>query len=193
MKTKTSNFCLTLLMVFVLCGACSSSPLPKPNNSNSNANSNTSIPAIPEAGSAESKTAPPEMLVADLYKQHDAKKSPFFQTKNRALVDKYFTKALADLIWKDATESKNEVGAIDGDPLYNAQDTEIKKFAIGKGVINGQSATVVVTFTNIGEKQTLTHSLKLINKAWKIDNISYGSGDSLMKWLKDTYPDKPKA
>jgi len=189
MKNKSSNFYLTFLLVLLFCGACAAGSLSNANNGNSN----PAVPATPESGSAEAKTAPPEMLVADLYKQHDANKSPFFQTKSRALVDKYFTKALGDLIWKDATESKNEVGAIDGDPLYNAQDTEIKKFAIGKGVVNGQSATVIVTFTNLGKKETLTFSLKLINKAWKIDNISYGEGDSLMKWLKDTYPDKPKA
>jgi hypothetical protein len=34
------------------------------------------------------------------------RKSPFFQTKNRALVDKYFDKNLADTIWKDAKDSK---------------------------------------------------------------------------------------
>lgn len=175
-------------MLLVFCGACLSSPISNTNGSNSNAILITVVPATAEAISAGSKTASPEMLVADLYKQHDAKKSPFFQTKNRALVDKYFTKDLADLIWKDSIESKNSVGAIDGDPLYNAQDIEIKNFAIGKGSVKGRNATVLVTFTNLGEKQTLTFSLKMINKAWKIDNISYGGEDNLMKWLQDTYP-----
>jgi hypothetical protein len=133
----------------------------------------------------------PEALVAALYKAHDGKKSPFFQTKNRALVDKYFTKPLADLIWKDATSSKGEVGAIDGDPLYNAQDMRIKSFAIGKGKVNGDAAAVVVTFTNFGAKKTITYALKLVTGTWKIDDIKYGNGDSLMKWLKGTYPAKP--
>ena len=42
------------------------------------------------------QTVAPDTIVKDLYKQHDAQKSPFFQTKNRALVDKYFDKNLAD-------------------------------------------------------------------------------------------------
>jgi hypothetical protein len=69
----------------------------------------------------------PNALVADLYRVHNQKHSPFFQTRSRALLYKYFEKALADMLWKDAVKSKGEVGAIDGDPLYDAQDMEIKK------------------------------------------------------------------
>ena len=74
----------------------------------------------------------PEALVADLYRVHKAKRGPFFQSRNRALVNKYFEKDLAYLIWNDAVKSKGEVGVIDGDPLYDAQDMEIKHFAINK-------------------------------------------------------------
>jgi len=56
----------------------------------------------------------PNALVADLYKAHQQKRSPFFQTRSRALLYKYFEKNLADMIWKDAVKSKGEVGAIDG-------------------------------------------------------------------------------
>lgn len=156
-----------------------------------NSNAATEPAGTPNAGSAQSAATLPETLVSDLYKVHDAKKSPFFQTKDRALVDKYFTKPLADLIWKDATSTKNEVGAIDGDPLYNAQDTEIKNFAVGKGDVKGDKATVPVTFTNFDRKVTINFSLVTVNGGWKIDNILYGEGDSLMKWLKDTYDKKP--
>ncbi len=154
---------------------------------NTAANTNTETTGTPSSGTAESQTSLPEAVVADLYKQHDAKKSPFFQTKNRALVDKYFTKTLADLIWKDAVSSKGEVGAIDGDPLYNAQEMEIKGLAVGKAEVKGEMATVAATFTNLGEKKTVNFALKQTNGAWKIDNILYGDGDSLLKWLKDTY------
>src|SRR5689334_11223404 len=86
------------------------------------------------------RLATPETLVADLYKAHDAKQSPFFQKRSRARVDKYFTKRLADLIWKDVTKTpKGEVGKLDGDPLYNAQDMEIKAFAIGKATVKGST------------------------------------------------------
>lgn len=122
------------------------------------------------------QAAAPSSLVADLYKQHDAHKSPFFQDKSRALVDKYFTKATADLIWKDSTTRGNEVGALDGDPLYDAQDIEIKKFVVGKAAISGEKATVTVTFENYGEKKIVTFALVTENGKWKIDDISYNGG-----------------
>jgi len=127
----------------------------------------------------------PDALVADLYKQHDAKRSPFFQTKSRARVDKYFTKGLADMIWKDAITSKGEVGALDGDPLYDTQDAKIRHFAVGKASIKGDTATVPVTFTNFGKKEKIDFSLKKVKGVWKIDNINYGSGGSLRKWFQE--------
>lgn len=128
----------------------------------------------------------PEALVADLYKQHDAKRSPFFQNKNRALVDKYFTKATADLIWKDATTRGNEVGALGADPLYDAQDTDIKKFNVGKAALNGEKAAVTVTFENFGEKKIIAFALVTEAGKWKIDDISYNGGEyTLAGMLRD--------
>ena len=153
-------------------------------NVNAEANTNAAPAGTPAAGGGESQAAEAEALVADLYKQHDAKKSPFFQTKSRALVDKYFTKQLADMIWKDAVNSAGELGALDADPLYDAQDTQIKNFAVGRADVKSETANVPVTFTNFGEKKTLTFSLKRVGDAWKIDNIKYSADHNLVKWLK---------
>ena len=191
------NVYINALLLTVCLTATSACSYGKDTAANSNVVVNTDVAAAttpagqPEAGGAESQTATAAALVADLYKQHDAKKSPFFQVKNRALVDKYFTKTLADLIWKDATSSNGEVGALDGDPLYNTQDPQIKNFAIGKATVTGLVATVPVTFTNGGHKEALMFELKQGSASWRIDNIQYGGGENLLKWLKDTYPDKP--
>ena len=48
----------------------------------------------------------PNIIVKNLYAAQKAGKGPFLQTKNRALVDVYFTKDLADMIWKDAVGGK---------------------------------------------------------------------------------------
>src|SRR6184192_355353 len=88
----------------------------------------------------------PDALVRELYRVHNQKHSPFFQTRSRALLYKYFEKKLADMIWKDAVKSKGEVGVIDGDPLYDAQDMEIKHFAIGKAVFEDGKARLTVSF-----------------------------------------------
>ena len=126
----------------------------------------------------------PDALVADLYRVHKLKRGPFFQTRSRALVDQYFTKSLGDLIWKDARTSKGEVGAIDGDPLYDAQDFEIKNFAIGKPVIDGTNAKVTTTFVNIGEKKTIVFLMIKGATGWRINDIDYGGGRTLTSFFK---------
>lgn len=88
------------------------------------------------------------------------------------MIDKYFTKATANLIWKEAIDSKGEVGALESDPLYNAQDTKIKNFNAGKPDIKDNKAEVPVNFQNFGEKQKITFALVKENSAWKIEDIN---------------------
>jgi Protein of unknown function (DUF3828) len=126
----------------------------------------------------------PNALVADLYRVHNQKHSPFFQTRSRALLYKYFEKDLADLIWKDAVKSKGEVGAIDGDPLYDAQDMAIKKFAIAKAAYADNKATVNVTFENFNQPKSFVFVLVNGRTGWRIRDIEYGEGRSLRGYLK---------
>jgi len=125
----------------------------------------------------------PDALVADLYKAHDHKRGPFYQTKSRPLLDKYFEKSLADMIWKDRVKSKGEVGVLDGDPLYDAQDMEIKKFAIGSPEVEGAKARVPVTFENFGDKKTLVFMLAKGSTGWRINDIDYGTEGTLRGWF----------
>ncbi len=135
------------------------------------------------AAGALAQFTSPRAVVVDLYKKHDAKQSPFWQNKSRARVDKYFTKQLADLIWKDAHGPKDEAPTLDGDPLYDAQDTQIKAFRIGSAAVNGSSADVRVAFTNFKEKKGLRFVLTRVGAGWKIENIFYDRGGSLLEWL----------
>lgn len=125
----------------------------------------------------------PDALVASLYKQHK-KQSPFFQTRNRALLDRYFDRKLGDLILKDALRSKNEVGALDGDPLFNAQDMEIKYFSIHKPTFANGSAEVTVSFTNFGKPEQITFLLSPRKAGWRITNIKYDDGTDLLGILR---------
>src|ERR1051325_2772712 len=128
----------------------------------------------------------PEALVADLYQAQKQKRGPFFQTRSRALVDKYFARSLGDLIWKDARTSKGEVGVIDGDPLYDAQDMEIKKFAIGQPAYESGKAKVNVTFENFGQKKTLVFVLVNGRTGWRIHDIEYGDHGTMRSWFKES-------
>ncbi len=132
---------------------------------------------------AQSKTkvgaVSPEQVVKNLYAVQKAGKGPFFQKKSRALVDKYFMRELADLIWKDATTAGDGVGALDFDPLFYAQDTEIKNFVIEKADENN---IVKVRFKNMGKDEEITFSLTKENtasKVWKIDSIVYSDAEDL--------------
>ena len=142
---------------------------------------------------AHAQRAPttPDALVKDLYAAHKNRRTdPFFQTKDRVRLQKYFAKDLADLLWKDAKTSaeKNEVGALDGDPLYNAQDMKITAFRIkppeyGEG--NRDLADVPVTFKNFGKEQTILFRIERNSgKAWKITDISYPSNDNASSSLR---------
>jgi hypothetical protein len=135
---------------------------------------------------------PPQTVVRNLYAARKSRATdPFFQTKSRARLDKFFAKELADLIWKDAVAAKGEVGGLDFDPLYNAQDMKITAFRIKRpmyGEGNLDLADVPVTFKNFGKEQTILFRLERDKRrAWKITDIFYpdneDSASSLTKIL----------
>jgi len=139
-------------------------------------------PAQSKAG-----TEDPHVIVAELYAAQDAGASPFFQTENRALVDKFFTKEFANLIWKDAVTANGEVGALDFDPLFGSHDPQITDFEIMETGWGGDDkfgaddvAVVQVTFKNAGAEQMVSFQFKEGNdKQWKIDDIRYPNQDNL--------------
>jgi len=128
----------------------------------------------------------PDALVTDLYQAHRHKRGPFFQTRSRALLYKYFEKSLANLIWKDAVGSKGEVGVIDGDPLYDAQDMEIKNFVIARATYDQGKAKVAVSFENFGKQKTIVFVLVNSRVGWRISDIDYGEGRTLAGEFKES-------
>jgi hypothetical protein len=137
---------------------------------------------------ASTTAVAPQVIIKNLYAAQKAGVSPFFQTKSRARVDKYFTKDFADLIWKDAVAAQGEVGAFEFDPLYNAQDTKITAFKIGQplyGEGNLDVADVPVTFRNMGKDETVLFRLERNSqKIWKIGDIYYPSNPESSSSLK---------
>jgi hypothetical protein len=168
MKTRAFLF-ICLLGLIAGCSSALANPVPRP---------------TPARTASAFAAGTPEALVADLYKAHKSDRTdPFFESKTRVSLDKYFTKSLADLIWDDSVTSakNNEVGVIDGDPLYDAQDMQIKNFVIGKADVSGEVATVPVTFTNFGNKHTIKFDLKRVGNVWKVDDIDYGSEEGTLR------------
>ncbi len=135
---------------------------------------------------ASTRALSPAALIKSLYSAQEAGSGPFFQFKDRALVNRYFTAELGDLIWKDATAAKGEVGALDFDPLYYSQDQQITDFVIGNPRDDGgpDTAFVLVTFKNSGKAEKIEFELlRDAKKAWKINDIIYGDGENLSALL----------
>src|ERR1051325_6357027 len=145
---------------------------------------------VPVAHAQRAQTTP-DALVRDLYAAHKNRRTdPFFQTKDRVRLQKYFAKDLVELLWQDARTSaeKNEVGALDGDPLYNAQDIKITAFRVkppeyGEG--NRDLADVPATFKNFGKEKTVLFRVERDSrKAWKITDIFYPGSDNSSSSLR---------
>jgi hypothetical protein len=126
----------------------------------------------------------PETAVRELYRVHRNGRGHLFEKQGRKLQQKFFDQKLAALIWKNLSETpEGEVGNIDFDPLYNAQDTQIKNFRVGASNIKGDTATVPVTFMNYDQKVRIDFRLVNTKAGWKISNVVYGGGSDLVKIL----------
>jgi hypothetical protein len=127
----------------------------------------------------------PDALLRDLYKVHGQENSDILNGSSRKQLDKYFDRNLANLIWKDLTTHQNDYGVIDFDIFYNTQDPNIKNVLVGQPKVNGDKATVSVSFTNSGAKEIIVYSLVKQNGGWKISDIKYRNGDTLLKYLNE--------
>ena len=149
------------------------------------------IPILLVAGSVCSQAAQkvpaanaPDAVVRELYRVHNNGRGHVFDRKGKKYIYKYFDQKLADLLWKELTETPgDEVGNLDFDPLYNAQDTGITKFLINKPVVNGDDSTVLVSFRNFGQQTKITFELHKGAGGWKISNLLYGDKSDLIKIL----------
>lgn len=82
-------------------------------------------------------------------------------------------------LWDEmsAKSEESEVPIIDFDPIINAQDYELTDFVVADPVIEADSATVVVSFSNLGEPQELHFELIRGGGGWQIDDIE-ATGDN---------------
>jgi hypothetical protein len=176
-------------VVLVTAAACSKEPA---SVSGGNVTPPVQSPAPATATAPASATAPApgaEQLVTELYREHDAQRSPFFQTDSKALLDRFFEASLAELIWKDVVEARDGVGALDFDPLYDGQDVEPKNLKVHPAEADGASVRVPVSFESYGAKRQLTYVLAQASGSWKISNIRYADGRTLRDVYKPLAPE----
>jgi hypothetical protein len=142
--------------------------------------------ALGAQSSRASAAASPDAILRELYRLHRNGYGHVFEKKGRKLQERFFDENLAGLIRKDLTETpEGEVGHLDFDPLYNAQDMHITRFRIGTPAVEGDKATVHVTFNNYDRKENLKFLLVKTPTGWKISNIDYGEGSDLLKIMSE--------
>jgi hypothetical protein len=167
---RTAGLCLVLLLIGLSSAGVGRAQKVAPQSPQS---------LTPAAGS-------PAAVVKELYRIHKNGNGPLFTKKGKRYYEQFFDAKLAGLIWKDLTETPvGEVGRIDGDPLYNAQDMKITRFSVGAGTVEGDSATVPVTFMNYDQKVKITFKLLKTDAGWKISNILYGDDSDFLKILSE--------
>ncbi|MVM39099.1 hypothetical protein GO730_18725 [Spirosoma sp. HMF3257] len=125
-----------------------------------------------------------DRLIRALYFEHNAKENPFREKKDRALVDQFFAKPVADLIWNDAQKSPGKVNRTKVNLLFNAPDTGIKKTWVLPAVIGGTRAIVYVTFENKAKPEELKIDMKQLAGRWRITEIVYPDGQQLTNLLQ---------
>ncbi|KKB79976.1 hypothetical protein VW35_05800 [Devosia soli] len=70
-----------------------------------------------------------------------------------------------------------EMGAIEFDPYIDGQDYQITDFNIDELEVGEETATVEVTFKNMGQPTTITYDLVYENNGWRIDDLEGENAD----------------
>src|ERR1700758_5381852 len=126
----------------------------------------------------------PTIIVTDLYRAHNGKADPLQYPASKKLLAAYFEKGLLSLFLKDQAESQGEVGKVDFDPMYAAQDFEIKDFSVVLVAQKKDSAEVAASFKNIGKSDKIVFLLSNTAQGWRITDIKYSDGRTLKGILK---------
>jgi hypothetical protein len=122
-----------------------------------------------------------------------------FVTDSKAAKAKYLSRSLVALWAKaDAATPKDEVGAIDFDPVTNSQEPDVKSFTLATEKLDADKATIAVTLaghraerTNPAD-QVIRYDFVLDGDRWKIDDIKgaidgkpWSLRELLTQYLKD--------
>jgi len=126
----------------------------------------------------------PTKIVTDLYRAHNGKADPLKYPASKKLLGAYFEKGLLSRFLKEQSESKGEVGKLDFDPLYAAQDFDIKDFSVALVAEQKDSAEVLASFKNIGTSEKIVFLLSPTSQGWRITDIKYSDGSTLQGILK---------
>lgn len=110
-------------------------------------------------------------------KKSVARKAKFMSTSLNTLMTRYFA----------VPANPNEAPDINGDPFTNSQEYPTR-FSVSAATTNAAASTVRVRFSDAGRVQTITYSLKLADKVWRIDDLKYQDNSSFRAQLTSALP-----
>jgi hypothetical protein len=145
-------------------------------------------PGAVQAGSATAdQFGDPAALVTEVYDAHAGPRASgelpplWVDEETRGL---YFSAGLlAAFRFAEANASPDEAPALNGDPLYDAQDWDITDLAIGAANVDRRQATVPVSFLNFGEQRDVLIHLVRSTEGWRINDVEYKDGLLLSELL----------
>ena len=128
-------------------------------------------------------------FVAGLYAAYGKPPGPDYLGRQAKDV---FSPALLDLMRREAAHTpKGEVGALDGDPICNCQDYEIRDVSVTVTMSGATSATAIVNFRNLGQTEAVGLDLVWAKGGWRVDDVHAKEMLSLVKLLEGSLATKP--
>ena len=128
-------------------------------------------------------------FVAGLYAAYGKPPGPDYLGRQAKDV---FSPALLDLMRREAAHTpKGEVGALDGDPICNCQDYEIRDVSVSVTMAGATSATAIVNFRNLGQAEAIGLDLVWAKGGWRVDDVHAKEMLSLVKLLEGSLGTKP--
>lgn len=175
------TFCL-LLVLLVTALSCQTKSKQETETSTANmpADSAALLAKRPAPGAPRSAA---DRLVRALYFEHNKKENPFRETKDRALVDQFFAKSTADLIWNDAHKPPGKVNRVKTNLLFNAADAAIRKMWVEPAAVVGTRAVVYVTFEVSARPEEVKIDMQQVAGRWRITDMHYPGGKRLTELL----------
>ncbi|GAB3026181.1 hypothetical protein [Spirosoma pulveris] len=147
--------------------------------------------AVDDSATALSKRPGPDTprsaadrLVRALYFEHNKTENPMRETKDRTLIEQFFAKPTAELIWNDAKKSVGKLNRKKINGLYNAPDEAVKKTWVLPAVVGGTRAIVYVTFENKAKPEEIRVDMQQTAGRWRITDIRYPDGTLLSQLVQ---------
>ena len=171
-----------ILIVILLLTFLSCQTKPKQETSASPAEDSAAILAKRPGSDAPRSAA--DRLVRALYFEHREKENPLLARKDRALIDQFFVKSTADLIWRDASMmSPGKLKRTKTNPLFNAPNASIKKTWVLPAAVAGSRAVVYVTFERNAKPEEIRIDMQQVAGRWRITDMLYPDGKQLTQLL----------